>query len=76
MSKYIWLEVTGLLKKGEFYSRYWNDRNDKVVAFLCSMTCHNNIRILKLVNNDEVNYWYRYMNTTIFNSWDTTLFML
>ena len=68
------LKVTGLLNTGEFYSRYWNDKCvDKVVAFRAPMTCHNNIRILNLVNNDDVNYWYRYMNTvTIFNSWDTT----
>jgi hypothetical protein len=68
------LKVTGLLKAGEYYSRYWNDRNvDKVVAYRAPMTCHNNIRVLRLVNNEEVNYWYKYMNTvTILNSWDTT----
>lgn len=68
------LEVTGLLQSGQFYSKYWNDRNvDKVVAYRAPMTCHNNIRVLNLINNDEVNYWYKYMNTvTIFNSWDTT----
>jgi hypothetical protein len=68
------LKVTGLLKKGQFYSKYWNDKKvDKVVAFRAPMTCHNNIRVLNLLNNDEVNYWYKHMDTvTIFNSWDTT----
>ena len=68
------LKVTGLLKKGQFYSKYWNDKKiDKVVAFRAPMTCHNNIRVLNLLNNDEVNYLYKYMDTvTIFNSWDTT----
>lgn len=72
------LNVTGLLKKGEFYSKYWNDKKvNKVVGFRAPMTCHNNIRILRLVNNDKVNYWYKYMNTvTIFNSWDTTVHAL
>ncbi|WP_062408594.1 hypothetical protein [Paenibacillus naphthalenovorans] len=68
------MEVTGLLKSGEFYSKYWNDKNvDKVACFRAPMTCHNNIRILRLKNTDEMKYWYKYMDTcTIFNSWDTT----
>ena len=68
------MEVTGLLKKGEFYSKYWNDLSvDKVACFRAPMTCHNNIRVLNLKNTEEMKYWYQYMNTvTIFNSWDTT----
>lgn len=68
------LEVTGLLKSGEFYSKYWNDLNiDKVACFRAPMTCHNNIRILRFKNNEKLRYWYKYMNTiTIFNSWDTS----
>lgn len=68
------LKVTGLLKAGEFYNKYWNDRNvDKVVCYRAPMTCHNNIRILRLKNTEEMQYWYRYLNTvTLLNSWDTT----
>jgi hypothetical protein len=68
------LSVTGLLKSGEFYSKYWNDKEvDKVVCYRAPMTCHNNIRILRFKNTSEMQYWYKYMNTvTIFNSWDTT----
>ena len=68
------LPVTGLLKAGEFYSKYWNDKNvDKVVCYRAPMTCHNNIRILNLKNTPEMQYWYKHINTvTIFNSWDTT----
>lgn len=67
------LQVTGLLKKGEAYNRFWVDKNtEKVVCFRAPMTCHNNIRLMRIVNNDKVNYWYRYMTAcTIFNSWDT-----
>lgn len=67
------LPVTGLLKKGEAYNRFWVDRNtEKVVCFRAPMTCHNNIRLMSIPNNDEVNHWYRYMTAcTIFNSWDT-----
>ena len=68
------LEVTGLLKSGEFYSKYWNDKQvEKVVAYRAPMTCHNNIRVLRFKNTSEMQYWYKYMDTvTIFNSWDTT----
>lgn len=67
-------KVTGLLKRGEFYSKYWNDLGiDKVACFRAPMSCHNNIRILNLKNTQETQDWYKYMNTvTIFNSWDTT----
>lgn len=65
------MEVTGLLRKGEFYSRYWLDKGvNKVACFRAPMTCHNNIKILNLVDENK---WYKYMKAvTIFNSWDTT----
>lgn len=68
------LEVTGLLKAGEIYNKYWVDcGSDKLACFRAPMTCHNNIRSVRVVNNDKTNYWYRYMSTcTIFNSWDTS----
>lgn len=68
------LPVTGLLKKGEFYSQYWSDKNiSKVVCFRAPMTCHNNIRKLHFPATDEQKYWFKYIKTMIiFNSWDTT----
>lgn len=68
------LEKTGLLKKGEFYSKYWLDKGVKqVVGFRAPMTCHNNIRKLNIVDNAECSYWYKWIKTMlIFNSWDTT----
>lgn len=67
------LPVTGLLGKGEAYNQFWADLDtDKVACFRAPMTCHNNIRLMRIVNNDNVRHWYRYMRTcTIFNSWDT-----
>lgn len=67
------LEVTGLLKSGEIYNRYWADHNAKQLAcYRAPMTCHNNIRLVHPVDNNKTSYWYRYMRTcTIFNSWDT-----
>ena len=67
------LEVTGLLKAGQVYSKYWIDKGiDKIVSFRAPMTSHNNIRLLDVVHNDEMDEFYKYMTTpTIFNSWDT-----
>lgn len=68
------MTITGLLKSDEAYNKYWVDCNaDKVVCFRAPMTCHNNIRILHMVNSEEIQHWYQYMTTcTVLNSWDTT----
>jgi hypothetical protein len=68
------MEVKGLLKYNEFYSRTWLDKGvNEIVAFRSPMTSHNNIKKMKLVDSDEVKHWYRYMKTvTILNAWDTT----
>ena len=67
------LEVTGLLKAGEIYNKFWADEgSEKLVCYRAPMTCHNNIRLVTPVDNEDVNYWYSHMTTcTIFNSWDT-----
>jgi hypothetical protein len=49
------MEVTGLLKSGEVYNKYWIDENaDKVVCFRAPMTCHNNIRVLHMKNTSRI----------------------
>lgn len=68
------LPVTGLLKSGEVYHKYWIDKNvEEIALFRAPMTCHNNIRLRRIVHNEEMDFWYQY-NTTgiILNSWDTT----
>lgn len=68
------LPVTGLLKSGEVYQKYWIDRNvEQIALFRAPMTCHNNIRRRNVVHSPEMDFWYQY-NTTgiILNSWDTT----
>lgn len=68
------LKVTGLLKKGECYHKYWTDENvDEIVCFRAPMTSHNNIRKLNVAATDEMKHWYQYINTCCcLNSWDTT----
>lgn len=67
------LEVTGLLKAGEIYSKYWIDNGvEKIVSFRAPMTSHNNIRVLRVVHDEKMDEFYKYITTpTIFNSWDT-----
>src|SRR5574344_2669510 len=67
------LEVTGLLKAGECYSKFWIDKNeDEIVVFRSPMTSHNNIRMCKVNSSEKCQYWYQYMDTImIINGWDS-----
>lgn len=67
------LKITGLLKPGEIYNKYWVDYGaNQLACYRAPMTCHNNIRLVKPTDSKDVRYWYSHMNTcTIFNSWDT-----
>ncbi len=67
------LKVTGLLKAGEVYNQYWADCGAKKLAcYRAPMTCHNNIRLVEPVDDENVRHWFQYMSTcTVFNSWDT-----
>ncbi len=67
------LELTGLLKSGEIYNKYWADTEaERLACYRSPMTCYSNIRSVVPVRSDEARYWYRYMTTcTIMNAWDT-----
>ncbi len=67
------LNVTGLLKSGEVYHKYWIDKGaDEISCFRAPMTCHSNIRRMRLAKTDDVLFWYRYIDTVlIYNAWDT-----
>lgn len=67
------LEITGLLKPGEIYHKYWIDKGSSELAcFRAPMTCHNNIRKMHLCKTDEAAHWYQYISTAaIMNAWDT-----
>ena len=72
------MEVTGLLKAGECYHKYWLDNNvPEIIAFRAPMTSHENVCKLKVVTSEEMAKWYKYINTCcLFNSWDTTAIRL
>lgn len=68
------LDITGILKAGEVYHKYWIDRGaDEIACFRAPMTCHNNIRKLKLNKSEEAAHWFQYIDTAeILNAWDTS----
>lgn len=67
-------KIKGLLKAGECYHKYWNDRGvDEICVFRAPMTSIENVCKLKVVANPEMDEWYKYITTCVlFNGWDTT----
>lgn len=67
------LPITGLMKAGEIYNKYWIDcGSENLVCFRAPMSTHENIRAVKVHRSDEASYWYQYMTTcTMMNCWDT-----
>lgn len=68
------LTITGLLSAGEVYHKYWIDKgSEEIACFRAPMTCHNNIRKMKLNKSGLAAYWYRYIDTAlIYNAWDSS----
>ena len=68
------LEITGLLKRGECYHKYWSDKGaNEICIFRAPMTSIENVCKLNVVTNSEMEKWYKYIKTCILlNSWDTT----
>lgn len=68
------MPITGLLKAGECYHQYWSDRAvDEIILFRAPMTSHNNVCKMRVVASDEMQKWYKYIQTCcLINSWDTT----
>ena len=68
------MPVTGLLKAGEIYNKYWLDCGaEKLACFRAPMTTKENIVPMISHCSDEASYWYQYMTTcTLMNCWDTS----
>jgi hypothetical protein len=60
------LPVNGLLNRGQHYSQYWNKKDIKKVAGCrAPLTWESEVNILSLQQNEEVDYWYQYLNSGI-----------
>lgn len=66
------LPVTGLLKAGQIYNRYWADaKAPNVACFRAPMSTHNNVRRMGVARGWNADHWYQYMPTvTLVNAWD------
>lgn len=69
------LEVTGLLKAGELYNKYWVGAGaTEVAVFRAPMSTHENIKKVRVASDEEVQRWYKYITTcTMLNAWDGTV---
>lgn len=67
------LPVTGLLKAGEIYNKYWLDNGaEELVCFRAPMTDHANVRHVAPHRSEQAEYWYKHMTAcTLMNCWDT-----
>ena len=67
--------VTGVLKAGELYRKYWIDKGCKeVTVYRAPMSTGHNICRQKICYSEEAQYWLKYIDTCIVvNSWDTML---
>ena len=63
------MPVNGLLKNGEHYNRTWLDKGEnKTAALRAPLTWRSEVDILTLVQDEEKNEWYQYLNScVIFN---------
>ena len=68
------MEVTGLLKAGECYHKFWSTKGvPEVIAFRAPMTSHENVCKLRIVDNYDTKKWFKYITTCcMLNGWDTT----
>ena len=67
------LEVHGLLKSGELYSKYWKDSGVKrVMCARAPMSNEHSLVSQDICYDDKVEYWFEYMDTVaVVNAWDT-----
>lgn len=64
------LSPTGLLKKDEFYSNYWNQKGIMQVDGMRSpLTFRSEHVIIDLKRNEQTEKWYRYCKTGIILNW-------
>lgn len=76
------LPPTGLLKKGEVYSLFWNQKLDAgrdamVIDVIRNPHINHEHRLCQLANNEETKKWYRYQTTGIIaNIYDSLLLAL
>lgn len=67
------IEVTGVLKAGEIYSKYWIDKDvHRVTCYRAPMSNTHSIVAKEISYSEEAKYWFRYIDTcVVVNAFDT-----
>lgn len=67
------LQVTGILKAGEIYSKFWLDRDvESVLCYRAPMSNEHSIVRQNICSSEQAKYWFQYMESiAIVNAWDT-----
>ena len=67
------LPVTGLIKPGEIYSKFWLDRDvDKVLCYRAPMSNEHSIVKQGICRDEEAQEWFKYMESiAIVSAFDT-----
>ena len=67
------LDVRGLLKAGEVYSKYWKDEGvNRVMCARAPMSNEHSLVSQDICYNEQAEYWFQYMDTVaVVNAWDT-----
>jgi hypothetical protein len=67
------LPVTGLLKHGEIYSKFWLNRDvEEVLCYRAPMSNEHSIVKQRICNDESAKEWFKYMESiAIVNAWDT-----
>ena len=67
------MKVTGLLKSGEIYSKFWLNRGvDEVLCYRAPMSNEHSIVRQHICTNEDAKSWFKYMESiAIVNVWDT-----
>lgn len=67
------MNVTGALKAGEIYSKYWIDRDvHKVTCYRAPMSNAHSIVAKEISYSKDATYWFRHIETcVVVNAWDT-----
>jgi hypothetical protein len=67
------LPVTGLLRTGEIYSKFWLDRGvEEVLCYRAPMSNEHSILKQQICHSEAAQEWFKYMQSiAIVNAWDT-----
>ena len=73
------LDPVGVLKRDEIYSDFWNKRKPEGCMIDCARSpmidVHEHNPMRTVADNEEANYWYRYITSgIIYNTYDTSCF--